>query len=294
MSDNNVIKIIDNEILDDEEESTLYCDEGKILGKMKDEFHDKIKRRGKDYYYLGNVLKCFKDGNSYVAKVKGSLPKPYTVKITNSIYDGIKMECDCPCDYPCKHEYAALMAISNQEYKEVTLKPELTKKKKPLCSIIESIPAEEIKSYLLSPVGEDYVCFEMMAFEKYFIKYLPKQDYDFYYNNLYNKILLEEDTDMILESYLDKTKQYIDGDDFVESFKIIKSIIEAYNDSNRLNFDDCIIDTLSKIGMFLRIIYRKCDIDTKKDIDEWAVSLKDSDYYDNYYLEDIIKMVKSI
>lgn len=258
-----------------------------FLMEVEDEFEYQIKERGKKYYNSGNVLKVVKNGSHYYAKVKGTSITPYNVNITND-ENGIDYECDCPYDFPCKHEYAVLIAISNGEYEQIELKPEIREKKASLQSMIEIIPADEIKNYLLSPKGLDYVCFEMESFEDYFRKYLPKQKYDFYYNNLYNELVLNNDGNFYIKDYLSRVKQYIDNNDFPEGYKIIKSIIEAYNDSNKLNIDDTIVDSLPKIGMFLRVIYRKCDLMTKDNINKWIENLERNNYYNNYYLEDII------
>lgn len=258
-----------------------------FLMEVEDDFEYQIKERGKKYYNSGNVLKVVKNGSHYYAKVKGSSITPYNINVTND-ENGIDYECDCPYDFPCKHEYAVLIAISNGEYEQIELKPEIREKKASLQSMIEIIPADEIKNYLLSPKGLDYVCFEMESFEDYFRKYLPKQKYDFYYNNLYNELILNNDGNFYIKDYLSRVKQYIDNNDFPEGYKIIKSIIEAYNDSNKLNIDDTIVDSLPKIGMFLRVVYRKCDHMTKDNINKWIENLERNNYYNNYYLEDII------
>ena len=274
--------------IEEEEELYPYCDEEDILDEVEDDFDYQIRERGKNYYNSGNILKVVKTGHKYYAKVRGSNPTPYTVTIDNSDCDGIEYDCDCPYDYPCKHEYAVLMAIANGQYDELELKPEIREKRNSLQTLLELIPANELKEYLLSPQGLDHVSFQMAAFEEHFRKYLPKQKYEFYYNNLYNELILNEDVEYFTKDYINKAKQYLDNNEFAEGYKILKSIIEAYNDSNKLNFDDTIIDFLPKIGMFLRVIFRKCDPLTKENIVKWVNKLKNSNYYNNYYLEDVI------
>ena len=44
--------------------------------------------------------------------------------------------------------------------------------------------------------------------------------------------------------------------------------------------------------MLLRIVYRKADENTKKDVLEWQDKLKKDNYYNNYYLEDVILSLK--
>ena len=95
----------------------------------------------------------------------------------------------------------------------------------------------------------------------------------------------------MVDSYITKIRQYISNQEFEESFKILRSIINAYNDTNKLNFDDYIINQFANIGMLLRIINRKCDERTKQDIHSWIIELESENYYNNLYLEDIVAMM---
>lgn len=272
---------------DEVEPEDLYYDEEDLAEDHEDDFSYVIRQRGEEYYHNNHVLSVSKNGNTYIGKVGGNSNKPYEVSI--SVYgDDIEYECTCPCEFPCKHEYAVLLAISNLEYEEVELKPRVREKETNLKALIESIPAEEIKDYLLSPVGKDHVAIEMSAFNEHFRKYLPAQSYEYYYNNLYNDLVLDTDSDETVDKYLNTVKQYIAGSNFEESCKIIKAIITAYRDSNKINFDDYIIDALPKIGMFLRVIYRKSDDKVREEINNWIQELEKENYYDNFYLEDII------
>lgn len=278
--------IVDTDDFDDE----LFCNEEEMLDCLEADFSYQIQNRGRDYYNKGNVISCCKNGNNYYAKVKGSANKPYIVsfEITD---DEIEYSCTCPYDYPCKHEYAVLLAISNQEYSIAQLKPEIKENKCDLQTMLKQIPADEIKNYLLSSIGISNVSFEMDAFEEAFRKYYPSQEYEYYYNKLYNALTLNEDYDSIVNLYLEKIKQYISNLEFSEGLKIIIGIINAYNDTNRLNFDECILQKIPLLGMYLRIINRKCDMKLKNKIEEWTEILKDNNYYDNLYLEDMIIMI---
>ena len=271
-------------------ENIYYCEEEDLLNEVQDNFSYQIKERGKDYYYSGNIVSCFKNNNKYYAKVSGTSDKPYIVKVEIK-KDGVEYECTCPYDFPCKHEYAVLMAITNKEYLNIELKPELKEKKDTLQNILKKIPAEEIKKYLLSSKGVNYVCFEMKSFEDYFKKYYPNQTYEYYYNNLFNALVVDVNYENMIDSYINKIRQYVSNQEFLESFKILKSIINAYNDTNKLNFDDYIINQFPNLGMLLRIIYRKCDFSLRKDIKNWTLELESKNYYNNLYLEDIVIMM---
>ena len=271
-------------------ENIYYCEEEDLLNEVQDNFSYQIKERGKDYYYSGNIVSCSKNNNKYYAKVSGTSDKPYIVKVEIK-KDGVEYECTCPYDFPCKHEYAVLMAITNKEYLNIELKPELKEKKDTLQNILKKIPAEEIKKYLLSSKGVNYVCFEMKSFEDYFKKYYPNQTYEYYYNNLFNALVVDVNYENMIDSYINKIRQYVSNQEFLESFKILKSIINAYNDTNKLNFDDYIINQFPNLGMLLRIIYRKCDFSLRKDIKNWTLELESKNYYNNLYLEDIVIMM---
>ena len=268
-------------------ENIYYCEEEDLLNEVQDNFSYQIKERGKDYYYSGNIVSCSKNNNKYYAKVSGTSDKPYIVKVEIK-KDGVEYDCTCPYDFPCKHEYAVLMAITNKEYLNIELKPELKEKKDTLQNILKKIPAEEIKKYLLSSKGVNYVCFEMKSFEDYFKKYYPNQTYEYYYNNLFNALVVDVNYENMIDSYINKIRQYVSNQEFLESFKILKSIINAYNDTNKLNFDDYIINQFPNLGMLLRIIYRKCDFSLRKDIKNWTLELESKNYYHNLYLEDIV------
>lgn len=273
-----------------EDELGLFCEEEDLIDELEDEFSYQIQERGKDYYHSGNIVLCCKHDNKYYAKVRGTNDKPYIVRVEIT-EDGVDYDCTCPCTYPCKHEYAVLMAITNQEYSNIELKPEEKEKKDTLQNVIKQIPAEEIKEYLLSPKGQDYVCFEMDAFEEYFRKYYPSQSYEYYYNNLYNALAVDGEYIELVDSYINKIRQYISNQEFVESFKILRSIINAYNDTNTLNVEPYIVNQFPTLGMLLRIIFRKCDEKTKQDIHSWIIELENNNYYDNLYLEDIVVMM---
>ena len=271
-------------------ENIYYCEEEDLLNEVQDNFSYQIKERGKDYYYSGNIVSCSKNNNKYYAKVSGTSDKPYIVKVEIK-KDGVEYDCTCPYDFPCKHEYAVLMAITNKEYLNIELKPELKEKKDTLQNILKKIPAEEIKKYLLSSKGVNYVCFEMKSFEDYFKKYYPNQTYEYYYNNLFNALVVDVNYENMIDSYINKIRQYVSNQEFLESFKILKSIINAYNDTIKLNFDDYIINQFPNLGMLLRIIYRKCDFSLRKDIKNWTLELESKNYYNNLYLEDIVIMM---
>lgn len=268
-------------------------DEEVLADTLEKYFSYQIKNRGEDYYYSGNIQNIYKTKNKYYAKVNGNSNKSYNVTIEIHDEDHAQYECTCPCTYPCKHEYAVIMAISNLEYSKIELKTPIKEKEANINLILQEIPAEKLKEYLLSANEiNKSVIIGMPSFSDYFRKYYPKQKYEFYYNNLYNELILDGAYSYKLTEYIDRANQYLSKDEFAESFKIIKSIIEAYNDANRLNFDSYVFDMINKLGMMLRIAYRKGTDEVKVDIEKWIEKLQSKSYYNNYYLEDIALSLK--
>ena len=263
------------------------CEVEDYLFECFDDFEEPIKTRGENYYDAGRVVSCIKDKNHFHAKVLGSNDNCYDVNFDVDRY-GVDYDCTCPCEFPCKHCYATLLAILDGEYREVDLKEEVFEVRNSLHQLVEKIPAEELKEYLLSDNGMEHVCFEVKAFENYFRNYLPVQSYEYYYNNLYNALVLDENAYDLIELDLRKVKQYINDNNYLESFKIIGAIVTALTDTNLLDSDDCVTELFPKLGMFMRITYRKGDDKVRDNINEWVNHLKENNYYNNCYLEDMI------
>ncbi len=263
--------------------------EKNILELIDDDFTYVIKERGKEYYNDGNILNCYKSNDAYYAKVEGSSDTPYNVSIEYDKDTGFTYECDCPYAYPCKHEYAVALAIQNKEYDEKTLKPNVPEKKYKIKDIIKEIPAEELKKYIISKKFDRTYIFDTNEFESHFCNYFPKQGYDYYYNKLYNQLTLGIDSEYLTREYLTSVEKYIGAKDYENAFIIIKAIINSYSETELL---DEVVDYLPKIGMFLRVIYRKSNKSLKDSINSWTKSLEKEDYYNNVYLEDIILTIK--
>ena len=262
-------------------------DEEMLPDNLIEDFSPLVVERAEKCYAEGKVRNVSKDNNHYYAKVNGHDNNVYDVEvIVHSEYDA-EYFCNCPCEYPCKHIYATLLAIADGEYKEVSLKEHVCCNVASLYETISKIPADELKKYLLSDEGIANVCINQEIFNEHFSKYLPNQSYEYYYNNLYNALTIDSNDDELVNDYICDARDYLKNGCYGECFKIIKSIIEAFSDSGVLDVDDRHFELLNKIGMLLRIVYRK-DENAKKDIREWTNKLKEVNYYDNYYLEDVI------
>ena len=259
-----------------------------IIDKYLDDFNSQIKYRGKAYYDNGNVFLIIKNKNNFIAKVYGS--SKYEINIT--IYPEDKLlsyTCTCPYDFPCKHEYAVFLAIKNHEYIEKELKPFINKQEITFQKFIEKIPAKDLKNYILSEEGKENVSFEENHLKDYFISCLPRQSYEYYYNNLYNNIILKNEVNL---KYINISKTLLNNGEYQEAFDIVKSIIEAANDTKILSTWEELTNCLPVIGMLLRIIYRKANNETINDINIWINKLEKNNYYGSLYLEDTILSVK--
>jgi uncharacterized protein MJ1493 len=259
-----------------------------IIDKYLDDFNSQIKYRGKAYYDNGNVFLIIKNKNTFIAKVYGS--SKYEINIT--IYPEDKLlsyTCTCPCDFPCKHEYAVFLAIKNHEYIEKELKHFINKQEITFQKFIEKIPAKDLKNYILSEEGKENVSFEENHLKDYFISCLPRQSYEYYYNNLYNNIILKNEVNL---KYINISKALLNNGEYQEAFDIVKSIIEAANDTEILSTWEELTNCLPVIGMLLRIIYRKANNETINDINIWITKLEKNNYYGSLYLEDTILSVK--
>lgn len=273
---------------DDEDfPSSFSGNEEDILEYCYDEFSDEIQKRGEHYYLDGRVSKVIKNraGDAYVAKVYGSMDEPYEVNVYVDEL-GVDYECTCPCEYPCKHVYATMLAIDDGEYVEKELRPDTERNSYTIEELIEKIPAEEFKTYLLKENGLDDVMFCFTKLAKRFDAYLPSQTYEYYYNNLYNKLIFDEE--YTLFEYLSEIKEQIAKQKYDESFKIIKAIVEAYNDTNKINEDNELIEVIPQLAMYLRVTSRKGSEELKEKIKTWMMRVQEKKYYDNVYIEDAL------
>lgn len=106
-----------NDILDD-----------KVINSIIDSylfyFDYQVKNRGKSYYANGNIVSVVRDGNTFISKIDGE--ERYEVNICFDAENQMMFyECKCPCKFPCKHEYAVLLAIKNGDYINNKLKLEI-------------------------------------------------------------------------------------------------------------------------------------------------------------------------
>lgn len=244
-----------------------------------DKYFDEITiDRGEAYYQDGRVTHCTKLGDLYVAKVEGN--EDYTVRI-NAEGNELAMSCNCPVEGNCKHEYATLLAIDNEDYDIKELKPYIARRDIEVKDLLKKIPADELKKYMVNHPSDSVL--DMDSLEKEFTKYIPKQEYDYYYNNLYNRFLLEDDAWEEYDHYIDSLRRLLECSNYEEAYYIIKTIIEISHD---LDLD--IVYDYPELGMYLRIVYRKSEKSFKKVIEKYIMDLIFHQYYDNCFLEDMI------
>ena len=262
----------------------------KLIDKCVEDFNDVIKERGTYYYKERKVKSIVKNKSIYYAKVKGSYNKNYYVKIYDNFF--VNYECSCPCEFPCKHIYATLLGIDEKKYRNVYLKkniPDINNNISMQC-LLRKIPSKELKKYLIDNTFLENVNLNIDMLKSDFFKYLRKNSYLYYYNNLYNTCIINFDVKELLDKYLTELINYICIEDYQTSFNIIKATIEALFKTNYINklarFNDLLLD----LEFYLKIIYRSYNTDI---IDKWSEVLEKNNYYNNIYLKNIIIDVKT-
>ncbi|MEG2564427.1 MAG: hypothetical protein RSA48_03290 [Bacilli bacterium] len=263
----------------------------KLVNIYGDEFSPLIKQRGREYYEQGHVINCIKTANSIYSFVEGN--ELYQVRMVKNGNDYLRMSCTCPCDYPCKHEYATLLMIDNKKYIEVELLEEIKEIGISLKDLITNIPEKELKEYLLSSKFTYHEYLDKPELYAKFIKYLPVQEYNYYYNNLYNAFLLEsvtgynQLTTALKNKYFDSIKSYLEGSCPLEAFTIIKAILEAGFETNTV-----ITELIPHLSMYFRICFRQANPEEKAEIIKYLDQLKASNYHDSLYIEDMVLLIK--
>lgn len=263
----------------------------KNIEKFKDLFEPQIRMRGEQYYRNGNVQTVYKVAgkNSYVAKVEGQ--EEYTTIIEMSDDGGLQMSCSCPYWNNCKHEWATLLTIAKGDYKEINMRPVVDKQDIPMTELIKKIPAGKLKKYLVKMCEDRHFEIDYDELEDEFFEYLPRNDYDFYYNKLYNAIEMGGSYNFIINQYLYGIKRYISIKEYEVAFEIIKAMLELSHDK-----EIDITDKMPQIGMLLRICYNKTKEDKEqlkynKEMKMYINKLKRENYYDNVYIEDMISTI---
>lgn len=119
-----------NEILEIDEDLSSYEEPQVIYGVGKEKttginlfdgdidflFADMIIERGKDYFENQMIHNCEKINSTYIAYVQGTdFSTEYKVVISiNKDNEITNMECNCPYQNNCKHEYATLLHIRSK------------------------------------------------------------------------------------------------------------------------------------------------------------------------------------
>ena len=272
--DDNTGFIIKNKLYDIDE----------LIDEELESFEYQILKRGREYYDDGNVVSVINADDKFIASVEGN--DLYDVEINIDLEGGfITKRCDCPYDFPCKHEVAVLLAIKNHKYEVVKLKEYVPKNDITISELIGTIPAEDIKKFLMD-FSDDNFLLDGNDIREKFCSYLPIQSYEYYFNRIYNSIVLKK---FSLTDYMELCKKMMNRPIYVEALNIIRALVGALHELNTLNI---LVDYFATIGMYLRIIYRKGDEDAKDLLLAWIGILEKNSYYDNVYLEDAILSIK--
>lgn len=263
----------------------------KLEEKYKELFTPQIIFRGRDYYTNDKVINVFKnkDSEQYVAKVKGSdYGVSYDIQLLLDDIENPKMSCTCPCLETCKHEYAVLMSIDNNNYSTIKLLPVPEEEKINIKDFINSIPEDKIKEYLnISFETNQYISED--EFRNFFSCYLPEKSREYLYNTLYNNFQFNN---VNISKFLNLAKSALENGKYDYTFLILSSIIDAAKESAYTDDKDVLLDNYNKIGTFIRIAYRKGTDKLKIEIEQWIQKYNDKNFYNDIYLEDMMMSIK--
>ena len=158
--------------------------------------------------------------------------------------------------------------------------------------VLKEIPASDIKEFLLSKEGREKFVIDNDVFEKRFIKYIPVQSYDYYYNNLFNDVVLEGPKNERLSEYFELVVDYFSNQMYEEVFKIMKAVIEVYHDTDNMYSKDFIVDIFPKLAMFIRVVFKNCNQELKNVILDWSIDIENNNYYNSIFLRDVIEGIR--
>lgn len=232
-------------------------------------FEDIIKIRGKKYYEHNKIeyVKKIENDYDYYALVEGSKDNTYEVYINSYDCQGT---CACPYSYECKHMYAVLLAIQNKEYQLIQTKYP-TYVSYDINEIIKKIPAHKIKEAILN--RSNIFNINLPRFKSEFKNYFPKEKYIHYYNKLYNCIMTNQEYDELIIDYISYIEEYIRDNDYLEAFKIIKSIFEVEKDIENKDFSEVLSYMREPLNKLLQVVSDKSNETIKKQIKEWKKQL---------------------
>lgn len=194
------------------------------LENFKDNINKKILERGCDYYYEGNIVESFKNGeNQYVFEIDGSESYEVIVEVSDND-EIIYSECDCPYDFGpiCKHQVAAyfeLVDIRDNERKSRCTKKNIAKKIS-LKDSLNKISKDELIEIILG-VAKENKTFK----EKLMVKYAKETSVD-------EVGQCKKYIDAVVKKYTKEEGfiRYRQGYNFVEEMEYIFEKIEETND----------------------------------------------------------------
>lgn len=261
----------------------------KLQEKYKDLFTPQIIFRGRDYFTNDKVLSVYKDEEKeqYISEVEGSDYDSYNIQIILDDEKDPKMSCTCPCVGTCKHEYATLMAIDAKNYTTIKLLPIPEEEKINIRDFLNIIPEDKLKEFLRTSFETNTTVTEERL-KEHFSCFLPEKSREYIYNKLYNSFQLELPE---ISEFLSLAKSALENNKYKYTFTITSCIIDAGKESGFNDCNEILLDKYNKIGMFIRISYRKGNDELKKEIEEWIKKYEEKNYYDDIYLEDMILQI---
>ncbi|WP_409200834.1 SWIM zinc finger domain-containing protein [Methanobrevibacter sp. DSM 116169] len=232
-----------------------------------------IIERGESYYHSGYVLSLSKKGNMFISNVEGSNYDPYKVKIIlNDNEEITHYNCNCPYNYGpvCKHVIAVLLAILNNDFKEMKIH-ELKDTNKTSSidqsrKLLERASKEELSSFLSEQLKDNNLRYEFLKFFNESFEYLfeeIKYQISCLIVNEYNNDDLDEiisKIEYLIEEFKEKLDKTNYEDIFNYSFEIfLESILlfeKFYYYDGLYDFHD-IIDNSFEILEETIVLFKK-------------------------------------
>lgn len=104
------------------------------------------------------------------------------------------------------------------------------------------------------------------------------------------KKLVEKYEELFASQIIYRGKEYYEYDKVLSVYKSDYKYIAKVEGSNCEEYN--VIIEYGKMGMIIRIAYRKGNKTVKKNINNWIEKIKDNDCYNDIFLEDMILTIK--
>lgn len=121
--------------------------------------------------------------------------------------------------------------------------------------------------------------------------YCPEKSKEFFYNRLYNDFIINIPI-FNMQKFLRLARKSVERGKYSYAFDIVSAIIDAAKESGFEDSQDIVFNEYGKMGMIIRIAYRKGNKTVKNKINKWVEKITENEYYNDIYLEDMILTIR--